>query len=47
MLIKGRIVKVEEKNKETSFKKEEISIKPKKKKTLLELVEEEENKIEE
>jgi hypothetical protein len=33
--------------KKTLPKKEEISIKPKKKKTLLELIEEEENKIEE
>ncbi len=41
MLIKGRIVKVEEKNKKISLKKEEISTKPEKKKTLLELVEEE------
>ncbi len=32
---------------ETLPKKEEISTKPKKKKTLLELIEEEENKIEE
>lgn len=41
------IVKVEEPIEETLPKKEEISTEPKRKKTLLELIEEEENEIEE
>lgn len=50
MKIKSIVIEVEDiisNIEETLPKKEEISTKPKKKKTLLELIEEEENKIEE